>query len=108
MLDINLLAEALGFEEEEAIILLELFMESLETSLANIEDALASNDFKKIAYEAHAIKGSAANLLLADIVDIAVHIEKCAKSQDIVSLSPLIDKMGEVVDELNILELEND
>ena len=106
MLNIKLLSDNLGFEEEESMILLELFTESLEVSLANIEDALDMNDFKKIASEAHSIKGSAANLLLADIVDIAKQLEIDARSKNRSAILNLTKKIEYLVEKLNEVEFE--
>jgi len=106
MLSIKLLSDNLGFEEEESMILLELFIESLELSLANIEDALELNDFEKIAREAHAIKGSSANLLLADIVHIAKQLEGAAKSKNRDDILNLTKKIENMVEKLNKVEYD--
>ena len=81
MINLEALAEDLGFDIEDVSTLVELFIESAQVSLANIEDALDGGHFDIIKNEAHAIKGSAANLLLSDIQDMARSLEEAAQDQ---------------------------
>ncbi len=103
MLDIKLLAQKLEFDIEDVLMLLELFLESSQSSLANIEDALELNRLEIVAQEAHSIKGSAANLLLADIVNKARDLEDASKEEQKMKsltlfkeLEMMIEKVGEV------------
>ena len=79
MIELNRLSEKLGFGEDDVLMLLELFLESSQVSLAQIEDAIEQNRMDIIYKESHSIKGSAANLMLADIVNIAKELEDASK-----------------------------
>jgi len=100
MLDIEKLSHNLGFEEEDVMMLIELYLEGIETSMANIEDSLELNDMQKIKKEAHAIKGSSANLLLADIVKVAKQIEDAAKMGSKTKIYLKLNELDEYVQEL--------
>ena len=80
-IDIERLSQELGFETDDVTMLLELFSEGTQSALAQIEEAIEANDYATIAKESHSIKGSSANLLLADIVDIARELEVNANKQ---------------------------
>ena len=99
-IDIETLSHKLGFETEDVMMLLELFGEAAQSSLAQIEDAIEANDYATIAKEAHSIKGSSANLALADIVDIARELEMYAqrhKADQVRSLFQDLEAMIEKV-----------
>ena len=78
MLNIKTLAQELEFEEEEVMLLLEIFTENIDLSLQNLEEAIQKRDFQTIYNETHSIKGCAGNLMLRDIVVAVETIEQYA------------------------------
>ncbi|HIP46895.1 MAG TPA: Hpt domain-containing protein [Campylobacterales bacterium] len=101
MIDIRALAEALEFDIEDVKILLELFVENAQVSLANIEDAIETNDIQAIQNEAHAIKGSASNLMLADIQDMARDMENAARENRKINYLSLYSQIEEKIEILS-------
>jgi len=101
MIDIENLASALEFDIEDVEILVELFVESAQVSLANIEEAIEGNKIDVIAAEAHAIKGSAANLLLTDIQDIARDMENAAKENRKINYLSLFSQIEEHIEKIS-------
>jgi len=101
MIDIRALAEALEFDIEDVEILLELFVENAQVSLANIEDAIETNDIQAIQNEAHAIKGSASNLMLADIQDMARDMENAARENRKINYLSLYSQIEEKIEILS-------
>lgn len=77
--DVENIANELDFDVEDIEMLLEVFLESSKESLEQMEDALNSNDLETLYQSAHGIKGSASNILLNNISDIAKDIELNAK-----------------------------
>jgi len=106
MIDIEELAQNLGFDVEDAEVLVELFVEGAQVSLANIEDALSEGDIATIAKEAHAIKGSAANLMLVDIQDIAREMENAAKEGRKINFLSLYSQLDEKIEKISEVELD--
>jgi HPt (histidine-containing phosphotransfer) domain-containing protein len=105
MIDIEALAQALDFEVADVEMLLELFVESAQVYLANIEDAISGKDLSSIAESAHAIKGSASNLMLTEIQELARQMESAAKASkdiDYLSLYEQIDERLETLNEVHI------
>ncbi len=100
MIDIEQLALELDFDVEDVEILIELFTENAQVSLANIEEAIETNDITTIKNEAHAIKGSAANLLLVDIQDIAREIENAAMQNSPINYLSHFSKLEEKIERL--------
>ena len=82
--DLNKVAEELDFDLEDVEMLFEAFLEGAEESLVSLNEAINQNNFEGIYTSAHAIKGSAANLTLTDISELAREIENSGRaSQDI-------------------------
>ena len=104
MIDIEALAQTLGFDVEDVEVLVELFVEGAQVSLANIEDALAGNDIDIVANEAHAIKGSAANLMLTDIQDMARVMENAAKAKQKINFLSLYSQIEKKVEEISEMQ----
>ena len=78
MLDISKISQELGFEREEVMMLLDMFMQSAMQSMQELKIALESADYIGIKEHAHAIKGSAANLMLDEICNLSKEIEEAA------------------------------
>ena len=106
MLDLDLLSSELGFDRDDVVMLLELFLEGAQVSLANMEEAIEENNTTIISQEAHAIKGSAANMMLADIVDIANELEVSSKQNQKINYLSLYTKLETMIEELGSLSFE--
>ena len=100
MIDLEKLAVELEFDVEDVEILLELFVENAQSSLATIEDAIECKDMTTIQNEAHAIKGSAANLLLVDIQEIARDMENEAMQKSPIDYLSYFSKLEEKIERL--------
>ena len=101
MIDIERLATELDFDIEDVYVLVELFVENAQVSLANIEEAIEGNDIQAIQNEAHAIKGSAANLLLVDIQSMARDMETAALENRKINYLSLFNQIEESIEALN-------
>jgi len=101
MIDIERLATELDFDIEDVYVLVELFVENAQVSLANIEEAIEGNDIQTIQNEAHAIKGSAANLLLVDIQSMARDMETAALENRKINYLSLFTQIEESIEALN-------
>ncbi len=106
MLDIEALATALDFDIEDVSVLVELFVENAQVSLANIEEAIEGNDLQVIQNEAHAIKGSAANLMLVDIQDMARELEEAAKSNHKINYLSFFSQIEEKIEKLSEVHID--
>jgi signal transduction histidine kinase/CheY-like chemotaxis protein/HPt (histidine-containing phosphotransfer) domain-containing protein len=69
----------LGLDEITIDMLLDNFFLTLESDINNIQDAINSKDSNKISQAAHYLKGSCANLVMKDAVDILQDIESKSK-----------------------------
>lgn len=73
------LAEEIGFEKDEYMDLIELFIGSTAGDIDKLKTAIESGDFYNAERAAHSIKGAASSLGLAEISDEARKIENAAK-----------------------------
>jgi HPt (histidine-containing phosphotransfer) domain-containing protein len=103
MLDIDKLANELGFEAEDIQMLVTMFVESANQSLANIEGALQSGDFQTLSSEAHSIKGSAANLKLDSISKLALIIEQASKNDLECDYKAVISKLSSEIEKISLV-----
>jgi HPt (histidine-containing phosphotransfer) domain-containing protein len=78
MINIQKLAEQLEFDVEDVHELLEMFIDSAIDSIEDIKQSFANQDITGIRNGAHAIKGSAGNLLLNEVYLVAQRLEKSA------------------------------
>lgn len=78
-LDLQQIADELEFDLEDVEMLLEVFLEGAFESLDALKNALDQNDLDGVFRAAHSIKGSAANLTLNDISELAKEIELNAR-----------------------------
>lgn len=97
MMDLEALSEALDFDIEDVAILIELFVENAQISLVNMDEAIREDDITTIQNEAHAIKGSAANLMLVDIQNMAREMEVAAKENRKINYLTLYSQIEEKI-----------
>jgi len=81
------LALELGMEQDEMRELLVIFIESSESDLVKLKQALIENDAKQVADAAHSIKGSSANLGFMDIFSVAKNLEQKARENSLEGLA---------------------
>ncbi|MCF6309190.1 MAG: ATP-binding protein [Sulfurimonas sp.] len=81
-LDCEKLIQELLLNEEELIMLVELFIKKMSKQLPELENAIKSKDYKKIALIAHSIKGSSGNFRLEVVQEDTAEMEKMAKKEN--------------------------
>ena len=82
--NINLqdIADKLDFDLEDVEMLMEVFIETVNESLESLKNAIDANNLEDIYRSSHAIKGSAANLTLTNIAEIAKDIEEQSRNNN--------------------------
>jgi HPt (histidine-containing phosphotransfer) domain-containing protein len=81
------LALELEMEPDEIRELLEIFLESSESDIDRLQQALTEGDAKQAADAAHSIKGASANLGFMDIFSVAKNLEQKARDNSLEGLS---------------------
>jgi HPt (histidine-containing phosphotransfer) domain-containing protein len=94
------LALELGMEQDEMRELLVIFIESSESDLVKLKQALIEGDAKQVADAAHSIKGSSANLGFMDIFSVAKNLEQKAREN---SLEGLADEVLIIKERLSVI-----
>jgi HPt (histidine-containing phosphotransfer) domain-containing protein len=92
-MNLQLLADTLEFDLEDVQMLMDMFISDSIESLQGIEVTINSNDFQQMKNIAHGIKGSASNLMLDDISNIALEIEQLAKINQDADYKSLFQKL---------------
>ncbi len=92
------LALELGMEQDEMRELLEIFIESSESDIERLQQAVVEGDAKRVADAAHSIKGASANLGFMDIFSVAKNLEQKAREN---SLEGLNDEVHILKDRLS-------
>ena len=73
------LAEEIGFDKEEYMELIELFINTTTSDIDKLRTAINNGDFNAAEKAAHSIKGAASSLGLMEISDEAKKIEYAGK-----------------------------
>ena len=81
--------------------LLEMFVENSQFHLEVIKAAIATNDFQKIAWEAHYIKGSSANVGATTMQKTAEKLEQLSREQDCQGTSELLTELLESIQQIH-------
>ncbi|CBN53773.1 hypothetical protein OSCI_240001 [Kamptonema sp. PCC 6506] len=78
--------------------LLEAFLKTSETDLADLERAIAANDFLAVEQRSHRIKGASANLGARSLLDVAAQLEQLGRSQSLVGANELSSELKSHLD----------
>ena len=81
-LDTAKLKEELMLSEDELIMLLTLFIKKMKLQIPELQNAIKIRDYKKIALNAHSVKGSSGNFRIELLQKSASEMEQMAKAQD--------------------------
>ena len=73
--------------------LLEMFLETGQLHLEVIKTAISANDFQKIAWEAHYIKGSSANIGSTTMQRAAEKLEQLSREKNCQGMSELLTEL---------------
>jgi HPt (histidine-containing phosphotransfer) domain-containing protein len=95
------LALELGMEQDEMRELLVIFIETSESDIDRLQQAVVEGDAKRAADAAHSIKGASANLGFNDIFYVAKDLEQKAREN---SLEGLTDEILIIKDRLSEIE----
>ena len=101
MINIENLAHQLEFEIEDVHALLDMFIESAQTSLEDIKKSFTNQNITGIRDGAHAIKGSAGNLLLNEICLVAQRLERSAIEGKTMTLWGEYKELEDMIQQLN-------
>ncbi len=91
----------LGLEQDEIRELLVIFIETSESDIDKLQQAVVEGDAKRAADAVHSIKGASANLGFMDIFSVAKNLEQKAREN---SLEDLTDEVLIIKDRLSKIE----
>jgi len=94
------LAERLGLDEEDIKELLELYMETTASDLAELKKAIDAKDAQLAHAKAHSIKGGSGNLGLDKMYQLAKEIDDLARVNALDGLESTAQVMQETFNNL--------
>ena len=97
-LDIQKIADELEFDLSDVEMLLDVFIETAEESLEVLDTAISTVNYSEICSASHSIKGSAANLKLLQVSELAKELEVAANTKKEIDYNK---KLLQLVDEIN-------
>ncbi|WP_163336771.1 Hpt domain-containing protein [Desulfopila sp. IMCC35008] len=83
--------------------LLDIFKSSFASDLQQIKDGVAENDASLVGSAAHSIKGAASSLGIDGIAELVKQIEEEAKGGGVAIAKGNLDKLDEMLAEINAL-----
>jgi HPt (histidine-containing phosphotransfer) domain-containing protein len=101
-IDLQKIADELEFDLEDIRMLLEVFLESAKDSLSALKEAIDKDDFEHIFIFAHSIKGSAANLTLMEISNVARDMEWNAREKKTIDYIQKFENLKKSIEDIQI------
>ena len=101
-IDLQKIADELDFDLEDVEMLLGIFLEGAEESMNSLKTAIDTNDLEQIFQSAHAIKGSSANLTLANISDLAKDMETEARAGNNINYLEKFEILKELISNIQV------
>jgi len=95
--ELQKIADELEFDLEDVEMLIEVFIDSADESLKMMSLAIENNDYDSIFQSAHAIKGSAGNLTLLEIANLAKEIELEARDSKNIDYKELYHQLKTLI-----------
>lgn len=96
--------EQSGDDEEMLAELLALFKTSSIGDFKKIQEAYQNENAQNVAEAAHSIKGASASLGIDGVRQVASQLEKAGSEGNLESAGELIDQLGRMVEEFDILK----
>ena len=95
--DLQAVAAELGVKGDELLEILGMFVDELPQKIAEIDSAANSPEWPELTAAFHYIKGTAANLRLDSLAEIARSSEAAAKQQDIAAVRQLLPALHSAI-----------
>jgi len=89
-MDLNELTERLGLDVEDIRELLELYVETTTSDLAQLKGAIETKDAELAHAKAHSIKGASGNLGLDEMYELAKEIDDRARVNSLDGLEKMV------------------
>jgi len=95
------LSERFNFPEEQVVVMLPEFMSTLSSHMQSLEEANKEKKLADLAKAGHTLKGAFLGLGLSECAEIAMNLEKSARSSDdSVDYSALVANLRLVVNDI--------
>lgn len=106
-MELEKLAERLGLDVEDIRELLELYVETTTSDLAELKEAFEAKDARLVHEKAHSIKGASGNLGLDEMYNPAKEIDDLARVNSLDGLENMVQVLQEKFNSL-VEEFEKD
>ncbi|RPH49789.1 MAG: Hpt domain-containing protein [Desulfobacteraceae bacterium] len=94
------LAEEIGFDKEEYLELIELFISTTMSDIDQLRTGVNKGDFTSAERAAHSIKGAASSLGLSEVSNQAKKIEHAAKEDPGAITAPFLDELESMMNRI--------
>ena len=101
-IDLQTIADELDFDLEDVEMLVEVFLSEAKKNLVNLKKAIDTNNLEDIFRYAHSIKGSASNLTLQEISNIAKEMEDNARKNATFDYKTACEILKQLIDNIRI------
>ena len=99
-MELNKMAEKLGLDVEDIQELLELYVETTASDLAELKGAIEAKDAQLAHAKAHSIKGGSGNLGLDKMYELAKEIDDIARVNSLDGLESRVENLQQTFDSL--------
>jgi len=99
-LDIDALAEKMGYDKEDIEMMLGMFLNKIDNQLETVDKAIQEEDYHTIFTTCHAIRGSTANIGLDEARDIAKILELAARNEEVIDYRENFSLLRGLIEEI--------
>ena len=96
-LDIKKISRDLGFDIDEYLEVLDVFLENTPLVIQKFKACLSENNLEEAAEHCHLIKGGASSIGLDEISSVAHNIEKACKNGNVSTVTELLGELSALV-----------
>ena len=100
MITVKEIADRLGFDEEDVIVMISLMFKGLDDHLKKLNEAIQQKDFDRIFSEAHSIRGAAANIGFETIANFCNIIENSARDKSWIDYETYYDALVDAIEDV--------
>ena len=100
-MNIQELAENLGLEKEEYLELLDLFIDTADSDINELQSAIGEGNGEKAVGAAHSLKGAAGNLGLMEIHEEAKKMEADARDNHLEAVAGAVPTLRNKLDAIS-------
>lgn len=103
IVDKQALINKLGFDEEDLIMLFDVFIKSSNDNIEKLRIAIETADYKTIYICSHSLKGSSGNMMIDEVYKITSKIEAASRDKKEIDYNSYLTRLCDIFADLKLV-----